>query len=92
MIWMMGEIRRDIVQYDHQQFGILKSRQLNRIHLQSWGGYVNICPRPRGRSSVWYPGAIATEGWPLSGLVVLSHYPEWDHFNKKEQGFSPPAT
>lgn len=85
----MGEIRRDIVQYDHQRFGILKSRQLSGIHLRCWGGCISICPRPRGKLSVWYPGAIATKGWPLSRLVVLRHYPEWDHFNKKEQGFSP---
>ena len=38
---------------------------------------------------MWYPGAIATKGCLLSCLVVLSHHPEWDHFNKKEQSFPP---
>ena len=46
---------------------------------------------------MWYPGAVATKGCLLSCLVVLSHYPEWDHFNKKDQSFplscyvTPPA-
>lgn len=41
--------------------------------------------------SLWDPGAIATEGLLLLCLVVLSHHPEWNHFNKNS-GAPPPHT
>lgn len=79
---MIGEIRTDTVQYDHQRFCSL--RLLNRIHSRSPGGQNKHVPPCV--VSVWDPGAKATRGRLLLCLAVLSHHPNWGRFNKKEWG------